>query len=123
MTRIAFAAAAAVLAIGASGCGGGDNTGGGGGSKAAAPRSVHVNIASFKFVADPVHVAKGGTVTWTNRDTAPHTATAENEAKRSQFNTDTLRKGEAKAVTFKTPGSYKYVCLFHPFMTGTVIVE
>jgi plastocyanin len=27
------------------------------------------------------------------------------------------------SVTFSTPGSYKYYCLIHPFMVGTVVVQ
>jgi plastocyanin len=114
---------AAVLA-GASGCGAGDNAGGGGGGKSsAAPKSVKVEIASFKFAPATIKVAKGGSITWTNHDSAPHTATAKDDAARASFNTDTLKKGEGKSVTFDETGSYEYLCLFHPFMTGTVIVE
>jgi plastocyanin len=30
---------------------------------------------------------------------------------------------ESSSVTFSTPGSYKYYCLIHPFMVGTVVVQ
>jgi plastocyanin len=29
----------------------------------------------------------------------------------------------SSSVTFGTPGSYKYYCLIHPFMVGTVVVQ
>jgi plastocyanin len=30
---------------------------------------------------------------------------------------------ESSSVTFSTPGSYKFYCLIHPFMVGTVVVQ
>lgn len=121
MIRHAFVIAVAAVAVGFAGCGGGEK--GGSGKSAAAAKSVKVEIASFKFAPATIKVAKGGSITWTNHDSAPHTATAQDDARREQFNTDTLKNGQSKSVTFDETGSYKYLCLFHPFMTGTVIVE
>ena len=36
-----------------------------------------VDIKDFTYVPDPVEIPVGATVTWTNSDTAPHTATAQ----------------------------------------------
>ena len=30
---------------------------------------------------------------------------------------------ESSSVKFDTPGTYKYYCLIHPFMVGTVTVQ
>lgn len=78
---------------------------------------VEVDIADFKFVAPMVTVKAGGEVTWTNSDAAPHTATAT-----GMFDTGTLNKGDSKTITLSKPGSYAYICNFHPFMKGTVVV-
>lgn len=79
--------------------------------------AVKVDIADFKFVAPMVTVKAGGRVTWTNSDAAPHTATAAD-----MFDTGTLNKGDSKTLTLPKPGSYSYICTFHPFMKGTVVV-
>ena len=39
------------------------------------------------------------------------------------FDTDTLTKGQSKTVILRKPGTYPYVCSFHPFMKGTVTVQ
>lgn len=110
---LAFAALSLALAA----CGGSDDTGGGettaGGSAAA-----DVEIVEFAFGPDPVVVEAGGAVTWTNEDTAPHTATADD----GSFDTDTLAKGESRAVSFDEAGTFPYFCEIHPTMHGTVEV-
>jgi plastocyanin len=87
-------------------------TGGG-----AAQMKITVVIKDFKYVADNVHVAVGGTVTWTNNDKQNHTATGGGD-----FDTGTIKPGESKTVTFAKAGTFKYTCSFHPFMSGTVVV-
>lgn len=79
---------------------------------------VKINISDFKFKPDTVTVKAGSSITWVNEDTAPHTATA-----KDGFDTGTLKKGESKAVTVSKPGTFSYVCQFHAFMTGTVVVK
>jgi plastocyanin len=80
---------------------------------------ARVPIAGFAFKPTAVHVKVGGSVTWTNLDTAPHTATADQGA---AFDTGTLMQNQHKTVTFKTAGSFTYHCAFHPFMTASVTV-
>ncbi len=48
------------------------------GEPAAAGGEVAVDIKDFTYSPDPVMIAVGGTVTWTNQDSVPHTATAQN---------------------------------------------
>jgi len=76
-----------------------------------------VSITGFKFVPASLNVAVGDTVTFTNNDGAPHTATG------SGFNTGTLRKGQSKAVTISSAGTFAYKCNFHPSMTGTIVAQ
>lgn len=102
--------------------------GGGGGGAASAPTSsgqpaaagsTKVNITDFKFMPATITVKAGSQVTWVNNDAAPHTATSGDGA----FDTNTLKKGDTKTVTLDKPGSYAYVCNFHPFMKATVVVR
>jgi plastocyanin len=86
----------------------------------AAVSAAKVAISNFKYVPPTIAVKSGGTVTWTNQDSASHTATAKAN---SAFNTDTLKQGQSKTVTFSKPGTYQYTCLFHPFMSGTLVVS
>ena len=62
---------------------------------------------------------KAGTkVTWRNLDSSPHTATATSGG----LDTGTLRQGQSRTLTLAKPGRYAYICSFHPFMHGTVVV-
>ena len=78
-----------------------------------------VGISGFAFSPATVTVAVGDTVTWTNADQVPHTATADAGA----FDTGTLDNGGSNTVTFSTAGTFPYHCSVHPQMTGTVVVE
>lgn len=80
---------------------------------------VAVEIAEFTFSPDPVEVAVGTTVTWTNQDSEPHTATGDG----GSFTTETINPGESDSVTFDTAGEFPYFCEFHPNMAGTVVVQ
>jgi plastocyanin len=88
-------------------------------SSGEAVRSAKVEIVEFTYDPDPVTIEEGGKVTWINRDSAPHTATAEDEV---TFDTGTLEEGKLKSESFKEPGTYPYYCEIHPDMHGTVEV-
>lgn len=76
-----------------------------------------VDIKQFKFGPAEIHVAVGGTVTWTNSDNQKHTATAS-----GTFDAGAIEPGATSSKTFATAGSFAYICSFHPFMKGTVVV-
>ena len=107
-----------VAALTVFGCGGGDgeSSSGGGGQKA-------VPIEDFKFMPARVQVDAGTKVTWTNRDAAPHTATAGDDALRQRFDTKVIKQNASASVSFDKPGTYAYVCDLHPFMRATVVVR
>src|SRR5947209_7833000 len=88
----------------------------------AAPTTQAVTVVNFSFQPDPVQVQPGDTVTWTNKDAQPHTATADD----GSFSV-LVNPGETKSVTFSSAGSYAYYCKFHggpggEGMSGTVRV-
>ncbi|CAG1013459.1 MAG: copper-binding protein [Rhizobiaceae bacterium] len=80
---------------------------------------VEVRMASFAFDPASVEVLVGDSITWTNADLAPHTATAED----GTWDTGTLERGGRGRITFDAPGDYSYFCAYHPHMKGTVTVR
>jgi len=81
--------------------------------------AVEVMIEDFKFAPQEIRISVGDTIKWTNLDSAPHTATDNND----MFDSGTLAKGESFIMTFEEAGTYDYICTIHPWMEGTVIVE
>ncbi|MDB5089945.1 MAG: hypothetical protein JWR09_3939 [Mucilaginibacter sp.] len=78
-----------------------------------------VAIQNFAFVPSTVNIKVGNSVTWTNMDTAPHTATDLANA----FDSGSLSTGKTFNFTFNTAGTYTYHCLIHSMMnTATVVV-
>ena len=85
--------------------------------------TVQADIKLFQYQPDPLEIAVGTTVVWTNRDEAPHTVTHGTYVKRGgAFDSITLMQGQSFAFTFERAGNYAYVCLIHPEMVGTVKV-
>jgi len=80
--------------------------------------SATVTIQGFAFDPPTIEVSVGTTVTWVNRDEAPHTATGDDGG----FDTGQLDQGQSGSVTFDQAGSFAYRCNFHPDMRGTVVV-
>jgi plastocyanin len=78
-----------------------------------------VSIRDFAFAPKTVEIRVGDRVTWTNRDSVEHTATARN----GSFDTGLLGEGESRSIRFNVAGTYRYVCTPHPSMTGTVVVR
>jgi plastocyanin len=70
-----------------------------------------------------VQVDAGTKVTWTNKDSSPHTATAADDAQRESFDTKVIKQNASASVTFSKPGTYAYVCDLHPFMKASVVVR
>jgi plastocyanin len=88
-------------------------------SPAASTGAVAVDIKDFAFNPPMLEIAAGTTVTWTNSDTAPHTATQDGGG----FQSGRLDTGQSFSFSFDTPGTYEYHCEFHPNMHGTVVVK
>lgn len=65
-----------------------------------------------------LEVAAGATVTWTNNDSTAHTATASD----GSWDTGNIDPGASASIVFDTPGTYTYICTYHPNMQGTIIV-
>lgn len=78
------------------------------------------------YVPETVETVVGGMVTWTNDDTALHTATsgdAEAGEPDGVFDSGFLNRGQKFSHVFEEVGEFDYYCILHPFMTGKVIVS
>jgi plastocyanin len=78
-----------------------------------------VDIQGFTFSPVQIKVKKGDAITFTNKDSMQHSATAND----GSFDTGLMSNGESRAITFNTTGTVNYHCKLHTSMQATVIVE
>ena len=88
------------------------------GEVAQASRAKTVKIAGFAFKPGSLTVAKGTTVTFSNSDKAPHTAT-----RSGAFDTGRIGPGASKSVKLSRSGTFSYKCSLHPTMRGKIVVK
>jgi LPXTG-motif cell wall-anchored protein len=86
---------------------------------ASAAASASVTIRDFAFSPTSVTIDVGDTVTWTNKDSVKHSATAED----GSFDTGLLGNGRSGSSTFDEAGTFQYFCKPHPSMKGTITVR
>ncbi|HMB48325.1 MAG TPA: cupredoxin family copper-binding protein [Afifellaceae bacterium] len=79
---------------------------------AAPPTNHEVEIKAFKFVPATLKVSPGDTITWTNRDLVPHTATAHDKS----WDTGRIERGKSASITCRQGMATAYFCRFHPAM-------
>lgn len=67
----------------------------------------------------------GGEVTWTNSDTAAHTATSGNptDGPDGVFDSSLFGPGKTFSHKFEEAGTFNYFCMVHPWMVGIVTVQ
>lgn len=83
------------------------------------PTTIEADISGFAFVPDTITVAVGTTITWTNKDSAPHTVSSRDGV----FESGTMSRNATFSYTFEQSGTFEYYCKFHPYMTAKIIVE
>ena len=76
-------------------------------------------LTTTAYAPNPLSVAVGGSVTWTNNDNVTHTSTANNGA----WNSGSIAPGAQFTTTFASAGSFTYHCAIHPGMVGTITVQ
>ncbi len=104
--------------------------------QATSPMSVDVSIPTGTAVPGcedtnecwlpaEISVGVGGTVTWSNDDTAAHTVTSGSptDGPDGTFDSSLFMAGATFEVTFDDSGSYDYFCMVHPWMKGNVQVS
>lgn len=82
------------------------------------PHKHNVEITDFLFVPETVNARPGDTITWTNRDIVPHTATGEGDS----WDTGSINRNESKSLVVTADMVSGYICRFHPTMKGAVDV-
>lgn len=93
-----------------------------------------MDIVDFAFEQPVIRIRAGSTVTWTNRDLAPHTVTAGrpgdapdtrafDSTGMAQGGMAMMQQGDSWSFTFDEPGVYEYYCLPHTNMEARVVVE
>ena len=82
------------------------------------------SLTTDAFQPNPIPVGVGDTVTWTNDDSQPHTATSgEAVTPDGRFDSGIMAPAATFDFTFTEAGEYPYFCLLHPNMVGTVSVS
>jgi plastocyanin len=72
----------------------------------------------MSYAPSSVSVQVGQQVRWRNADNIAHTAT-----RTGVFDTGNIPAGATSGpITFSTPGSVPYLCLYHPGMVGSLTV-
>jgi plastocyanin len=107
-------------------------------ASARAAQTVRVRIPAARTAFEPkeVTIKVGDTVEWTNRSVVMHTVTCDPAKPKDKTNValptdaqpfDSGEMGEDAVFkhTFKSPGTYKYLCVEHESMgmVGAVIVQ
>lgn len=87
--------------------------------KKAKPGPNEVFMENSAFTPSTITVSTGTKITWTNQESTIHTVTSDN----SLFDSGDLAKKKSFSFTFSSVGTFKYHCIHHSGMTGTVIVQ
>ncbi|HEY6223467.1 MAG TPA: plastocyanin/azurin family copper-binding protein [Gemmatimonadales bacterium] len=127
--RLNFVSGLAVLLAG---CGGlnltasnGNNGGGNTGPTAA------ITVQDYSYAPSVITIKAGTKVNWTNNGPSSHSVTSDTTG---QFDSGALdapmgngyggmTSGGLFQVTFSTPGTYTYHCMFHAQMHATITVQ
>lgn len=78
-----------------------------------------VEITDFAFVPAKLEVESGDTVTWINRDIAPHTATADD----GSWDTGLISQNERGSVVVSSGMLMDYYCEYHPMMKAKLEIH
>jgi plastocyanin len=109
---------AALIALALSACSSASTQAGDG------PRPANANevvISNYTFIPRTLTVSVGTTVTWVNHDMARHTVTRHTSDE--PFDSGSLGNQQVFSHTFRTAGSYSYICAPHSGMQGTIVVQ
>jgi plastocyanin len=92
-------------------------------------RAAAASVATVKIVTNPKTIGQyvpakitlkvGQSATFINASNADHTVSARNG---SSFNSGNIATGARWVFTAKKPGTYPYICQYHPLMLGTIVV-
>lgn len=78
-----------------------------------------VHLKDFAFAPATVTIKAGDTVRFVQDDETAHTVTAADKS----FDSGNLDRHATWSYAFATAGTYAYICSYHSYMKGTVIVK
>lgn len=81
--------------------------------------SPTVRIKGFAYTPAKLTARVGAKVTWIDEDASNHTVTFST----GPGDLGNVDEGGAVSATFEQPGTYAYVCQYHPNMKGTIAVR
>jgi plastocyanin len=84
--------------------------------------NVRIEMKDIQFAPRKVKLARGATVTWTNRDQVAHTVTQGNRVY-NEFTSPDVERGQSFRHTFDEPGEVRYRCTIHANMEGEFRVK
>lgn len=84
------------------------------------PGTNSVDITGYAFSPATLTIGVGESVTWTNKDSVPHTITSDSG---NELGSSSLAKDGTYSHAFNTAGTFVYHCALHPNMKGTIIVQ
>lgn len=77
-------------------------------------------MRNIAFNPQTIHAKVGETITWVNRDDAPHNVTY---ASGPRFtSSETFANGASFSLKLTKAGTIGYMCTIHPGMNGTIVV-
>lgn len=119
-TRLVVLTSLVLVSTVGEGCGGSDSAA----TPATTPPAAagggdQVTIQDYAFAPATSSVRVGDTVTFRNLDKTEHTATV---AGMDALDTGTIKTGGKGGIRFTKAGRFTYLCVFHPYMKGTVVV-
>jgi plastocyanin len=88
-------------------------------AKSAAAGEVSVSIKGLAFNPADITAKVGQTITFTNGDSIPHTATLDD----GSCTTPQIAGGASDGLTFTAAGTYPFHCSVHPTMKGTITIS
>ena len=77
-----------------------------------------VTMGNMDYGKLPGGLKAGDTVVWVNHDTVLHSVTARDHSFDIRLN-----PGQSARMTLQKAGRMPFYCLFHPTMSGTLVVE
>lgn len=96
---------------------------GGGGGGAVKSGTAEVVYKDILIHPEKITLKVGTKVTWVSKDSTPHNVTFK-PGDPAEFTSKDLNKGDTATFTFEKPGTYNYLCTFHPAsMQGVITVK
>jgi plastocyanin len=99
-------------------------TGGGGNNTSTTTSTIIIPVGAVEqnvqhYEPNPATVAPSSRVTWDNKDSVGHTATALD----GSFDTGIIQPASSGSATMPAQGTIPYHCTIHPWMTATLQVS